>query len=63
MDFILFADDTTILFSSDDICSETNKINKELSEISNWFRANKLSVNASKTTYMIMGTPKYGYDE
>ena len=58
MDFILFADDTTILFSSDDICSETNKINKELSEISNWFRTNKLSVNASKTNYMIMGTPK-----
>ena len=58
MDFILFADDTTILFSSDDICSETNKIIKELSEISNWFRANKLPVNASKTNYMIMGTPK-----
>ena len=35
-----------------------NKINKELSEISNWFKANKLSVNASKTNYMIMGTPK-----
>ena len=49
LDFILFADDTTILFSSDDICSETDKINKELSEISNWFRANKLPVNASKT--------------
>ena len=23
-----------------------------------WFKANKLSVNASKTNYMIMGTPR-----
>ena len=58
LDFIRFDDDTTILFLSDDICSKTNKFNKELSEISNWFRANKLSVNASKTNYIIMGTPK-----
>ena len=57
-DFILFADDTTILFSSDDMCSEMNKINQELSERSNWFRANKLSVNASETNYMRMGTPE-----
>ena len=58
LDFILFADDTIILFSSDDMCGETNKINKELSEISNWFSANKLSVNTSKTNYMRKGTPK-----
>ena len=45
LDFILFADDTTILFSSDDICSETHKINKELSAIRNWFRTNKLNAN------------------
>ena len=31
-------------------------INRELSEVSNWFKANKLSVNATKTNYMIMGT-------
>ena len=29
LELILFADDTTILFSSDDICSEAHKINKE----------------------------------
>ena len=28
----------------------------ELREVSNWFRANKLSVNAGKTNYMILGT-------
>ena len=31
-------------------------INRELSEVSNWFKVNKLSVNATKTNYMIMGT-------
>ena len=33
-------------------------INRELLEVINWFKANKLSVNATKTNYMIMGTPK-----
>ena len=56
LDFLLFADDTTILFSSSDIVSKIPMINRELSEVSNWFKANKLSVNATKTNYMIMGT-------
>ena len=54
--FLLFADDTTLLFSSSDIVSKIPMINSELSEVSNWFKANKLSVNATKTNYMIMGT-------
>ena len=29
---------------------------KELKEVTNWFQTNKLSVNASKTNFMIMGT-------
>jgi hypothetical protein len=58
LDFILFADDTTILYSNTDIPKQIHQINKELSEVNNWFKANKLSVNASKTNYMIMGTPK-----
>ena len=32
----------TILFSDNDL----NSINTELKEVSNWFKANKLSVNA-----------------
>ena len=57
LDFILFADDTTILYSHKDINSQVNVVNEELKEVSNWFKANKLSVNASKTNYMILGTP------
>ena len=56
LDFVLFADDTTILYSSSDIVSKIPVINRELSEVNNWFKANKLSVNATKTNYMIMGT-------
>ena len=56
LDFILFANDTTILYSHSNIENQINLIN-ELNEVSNWFKANKLSINASKTNYMILGTP------
>ena len=52
---ILFADNTTLLYSHPDSSSKIDLINKELDEISNWFKANKLFVNASKTYYMILG--------
>ena len=55
LDVILFADDTMLLYSHPDISSKINVINKELREISNWFKANKLFVNASKTNYMVLG--------
>ena len=50
LDLILFAADTTILYSSSDIVSKIPLINTELTEVSNWFKAN------TKTNYMIMGT-------
>ena len=57
LELILFADDTTsVLFSHPDIASQNGLINKELQEICNWFQANKLSVNAGKTNYMVLGT-------
>ncbi len=57
-DIILFADDTTLLYShpDPDIEWKIPIVNTELSEVNNWFKANKLSVNASKTIYMILGT-------
>ena len=35
--FILFADDTAIVYSHTDIRNQIPKINKELLEVSNWF--------------------------
>ena len=57
LDFILFADDTTILYSHSNIENQINLINEELSEVSNRFKANEMSVNASKTNYAILKTP------
>ena len=56
LEFVLFADDTTISYSHNDIASKFDLINKELQEVNNWFKANKLSVNASKSNYMVLGT-------
>ena len=56
LDFILFAVDTTILYSHENIESQISVVNAELKEVSNWFKTNKLSVNGSKTNYMILGT-------
>ena len=47
------------MYSQDDLVSKTNEINKELQEVTNWFKVNKLSVNAGKTNYMLLGT-RYG---
>ena len=58
LELILFADDITLLFSHLDIASQNDIINIELQEICNWFQANKLSVNATKTNYMVLGTPQ-----
>ena len=56
LQLILFADDTTLLFSHPDFASQNDIINNELQEICNWFQANKLSVNASEKNYMVLGT-------
>jgi hypothetical protein len=51
--FILFADDTNILFSHKDPKFLERELNKELTIITNWFKLNKLSLNIKKTNFMI----------
>ena len=60
LDFILFADDTTLTSTlctfgheENNIESRTHKINEELLKISDWLAVNKLSLNAKKTKFMI----------
>ena len=50
---ILFADDTTIYLSSNDIPNLFTQLNQELQMLTDWFRANKLSLNVAKTNYML----------
>jgi len=55
LSFILFADDTNLFFSSADISHLFSTVNLELSRVYCWFSANKLSLNAKKTNYIIFG--------
>ena len=52
LSFVLFADDTNIFYSHKDINSLNNTINREINKVSNWFKANKLSLNTKKTHFM-----------
>jgi len=57
LSFILFADDTTVFYSNSDINNVYDTINCELKEVCNWFKCNKLSLNAAKTNLMFIGKP------
>ena len=50
---ILFADDTTIFKSSDNIDILYQMINHDLCNLVDWFRANRLSLNTSKSYCML----------
>ena len=50
---ILFADDTSIFFSHKDIDYLSTILNSELAKISDWLKANKLSLNLKKTKCIV----------
>ena len=54
----LFADDTTILYSAKNVTDLYKIINNELKKLTIWFEQNKLSLNISKTTYMLFKNHK-----
>ena len=60
---IIFADDTNLFISNHCILKLEDQINKELSNVDTWFKVNKLSLNASKTNYMIFGSSKKQMDK
>ena len=51
LDPIIFAGDTNFFYSNKDINTLFKIANEELNEINEWFRANKLSINAEKPKY------------
>ena len=53
LNFILFADDTNLFFSHTNIKTLYSTVNRELKLISEWFIANKLSLNAKKTKHIL----------
>ena len=52
LDIILFADDTNIFFSHRDQNYLVETINSELNKLTEWFKCNKLSLNAKKSSFM-----------
>jgi len=50
---ILFADDTTIIHSHENLDILIETLNFELEKLNEWFMCNKLSLNFSKTNYML----------
>ena len=53
--FILFADDTNIFYSDDNLNVLNDIINQEMDKLQCWFEVNKLSLNVSKTSFMVFG--------
>jgi len=53
---ILFADDTTIYTKSNNLITLFENVNSDLNNLYDWFNVNKLSLNISKTNYMISTT-------
>ena len=51
--FFLFADDTNIYFESDNLFKLQKVINKELKKLNIWLNINRLSLNISKTNFLI----------
>ena len=53
LSFILFADDTNIFLRHKDLATLTRMVNQELSHVSSWFNANKLTVHPDKSKFII----------
>ena len=58
LSFRIFADDTNIFASSSNAVELQSLINQELSKVKEWCDFNKLSINLTKTNYMIIKSPK-----
>jgi hypothetical protein len=54
--FILFADDTNMIYYSKNIDDLVRTVNLELIKLSHWFIANKLSLNVNKSKFIIFGS-------
>ena len=59
---ILFADDTSIFFSHNDVNSLQEIFNNELQLITKWLNTNKLLINVSKTNIMVFTKKKCNID-
>ena len=52
----MYADDTHITYSSSDLHSMQSSLNRDLSNIHKWLLCNKLTLNTTKTEFMLIGS-------
>ena len=57
-DFHIFADDTNLFYSNSSLIEQEETINYNLTLVSNWLKANKLSLNIDKTNFIIFHPPQ-----
>ena len=53
LDPIMYADDTNLFYSNNDIKTLFSRVNMEFEQICEWFKANKLSWNVKKANYTL----------
>ena len=53
---IMFADDTSVFISNSNLITSYQRVNEDLNSIYNWLDANKLSINFTKTKYVLFRT-------
>jgi len=58
LSFRIFADDTNMFFPSDNLYHLESIMNEELNLVFKYCNINKLSINFTKTTYMIMSSAR-----
>src|SRR6218665_398678 len=61
--FILFADDTNVFCSHSSLDEVKNIFNAELKHLVDWFRINKLSLNAAKSCYITFSAHNKNRDD
>ena len=52
----MYADDTHLTFASNNIETINDVMNLDLSNVNTWLTANKLTLNSSKTEFMLIGS-------
>ena len=62
LSYILFADDTNIFYSCDNLQEGLRIVNEELRKISTWLISNRLSVNVNKTACMLFSNTNTDMD-
>ena len=52
----IYADDTRLTFASNDVAYVEENMNDDLTKITEWLSANKITLNKSKTEFMLISS-------